>query len=161
MPSLMHQSILGLCLLMLCVLTGCDKKGELDRAVRRAEKAEKTASSLRQVQNELIANKKDLELQILQLQQSDVADANDQLLHEVSQDVSHDTAGQEVEQLKQQLIQARLEMKEKDKDIQELQDLVEALTQTVNQLQGQNDEDTILDDEGMQDPNLLGIGTQG
>ncbi len=91
MPSLMHQSILGLCLLMLCVLTGCDKKGELDRAVRRAEKAEKTASSLRQVQNELIANKKDLELQILQLQQSDVADANDQILHEVSQDVSHDT----------------------------------------------------------------------
>lgn len=161
MPSFVRGWTLGLCLLVLCVLTGCDKTEELERAERRVEEAEKTVSSLRQVQKGLIASKKDLELQILLLQQSDVADANDQLIHDVSQDVSEDTAGQEIERLKRQLAQARVELKDKDKDIQALQDLVEALTQTVNQLQGQNDEDAMLDDEGLQDPNLLGIGTQG
>jgi len=157
MLNLTRRWILGLCLLVLCVLTGCNKTEELERAVRRAEKAEKTVSSLRQVQNELIASKKDLELQILQLQQPGVPDVNDLLIHDVSQEASMGLEGKEVEQLKQQLLQARQELKEKDKDIQELQDLVEALTQTLNQLQ----ENAILDDGGIQDPNPLGIDAQG
>jgi len=161
MSSLKHQWILLSCLLVLSVMTGCSKTEELEKAVRRAERAEKTVSSLKQVQNELTANKKDLELQILELQQPGVTDVNDLLGHDVSQDMSEDMEGPEIEQLRLQLLQARADLKEKDKDIQELQDLVEGLASTVNQLQEQYDADAVLDDGAIQDPNLAEIDAQG
>jgi archaellum component FlaC len=68
---------------------------------------------------------------------------------------SADPAGQEIEQLKQQVLLARTEIREKDRDIQELQTLVEALTQTINQLQGLEMEAVLSDVGAVQDVNEL------
>ncbi|MCF7974847.1 MAG: hypothetical protein K9N55_13595 [Phycisphaerae bacterium] len=155
MPSVFNRWVGTMFLCLLCVLAGCTKTDELDKAVRRAEKAEQTVSSLRQVRDELIEKKKDLELQVLQLQQPDVAEANDPVVSVEPQAVSDDPA-KDIETLKQQLLLARTEIQEKDKDIQALQNLVEALTHTVNQLQGLAVEEVIPEEE-MQDSNALEV----
>ena len=142
-------------LCLLCVLAGCTKKDELEKAVRRAEKAEQTVTSLRQVRDELIEKKKDLELQVLQLQQPVAAQADAPVVNAEPRVVSDDPARQEIEKLKQQLLLARTEIREKDRDIQELQTLVEALTQTINQLQGLEMEAVLSDEGALQDANEL------
>ena len=90
-----------------------------------------------------------------------IKDANDPLPDDMPLDEGDNEQGQAMELLRQELVQARAELKEKDADIQELQTLVEALTETVNQLQGQYDEEVMIEEEGVEDPNLIGGDGQG
>ena len=106
---------------------------------------------MKTVQQELMAKIRDLELDILELQQPDKAtdsDVSEAVLPAEGQVLNP----QEIEGLRQQLAQALTEIKEKDQDIEVLQNMVEDLTQTIHELQGSYPDDIL--DAYESDPNM-------
>lgn len=138
-------------LLAAIMLAGCTRSEDLENAMSRAERAEKTVSSMKTVQQELMAKIKDLELDILELRQPDKTTDSD--VSEVVLPAEGEVLNpQEIEGLRQQLAQALTEIKEKDQDIEVLQNMVEDLTQTIHELQGSYPDDIV--DAYESDPNM-------
>lgn len=114
---------------------GCDKQSEeTKQALRRAEKAEKRVQNLGQTVETLTAQKKDLELEIMGLKeslnkaQSGIADsneANNSLEMQLQQIKAQNTS------LTTQVADLRTEIRDKDRQIQELDALAKTLAGTV------------------------------